>query len=346
MNDLHGHGVGDEILRRVGGVIGRSLRQSDVLARWGGDEFVVLFPDTGRAGAIEALEAALASLQAERFPVPERSPISLSFSSGVVEVPPGARLEDAVIAADALLYRAKGAGKSRVEAAPPGRPGPARKILFAEDDPAMAGLVRRYLEREGFDVVHCSDGGQALAAAHEQPFSAVLLDILMPRMDGLEVLRRLRKMPGYSRVPILMFTAVGRGQDVGRAIDLGADDYVLKPFPAKELVTRIHRLLGTYESRISARGRGAAAVSPSVQDLVPQYLARRRNDVERVRQSLRERDFETIRRAGHDMKGSGSGYGHPDITRMGARIEESAGRQDAAAIGEAVDELEKYLLNA
>jgi DNA-binding response OmpR family regulator len=113
-------------------------------------------------------------------------------------------------------------------------------ILLVEDEPEMARVVRRELEGSGYRVVHAADGAAALEQhAHLEP-DLVILDWMLPKLDGLEVLRRIRQR---SAVPILMLTA--RGEEVDRVIGLevGADDYLAKPFGMRELVARVHALL-------------------------------------------------------------------------------------------------------
>jgi two-component system, cell cycle response regulator len=124
VNDRYGHIAGDEILRRAAAIIASSLRKSDLLARWGGDEFVALFPNTDPAGAALALDKARVALRSERLAAPDGDPLEIGLSGGVADVDVNARVEDAVAEADRFLYLAKGAGRNRVvsradEGAPP-----------------------------------------------------------------------------------------------------------------------------------------------------------------------------------------------------------------------------------
>ncbi len=121
-------------------------------------------------------------------------------------------------------------------------PGP-RAILLAEDDELTATLIKDRLLRNGFEVVHCTNGHEALEVAETQPFVLAILDVKMPRMDGFELLAKLRKLPQLMEMPIMMLTGMGSEHDVVRGFELGADGYVLKPFSPAELVARIDRLL-------------------------------------------------------------------------------------------------------
>lgn len=113
-------------------------------------------------------------------------------------------------------------------------------ILVVDDEPQIVRLVRAYLEEAGFRVVTASDGEQALyVARHERP-DLIILDILMPKMDGLEFTRRIRR---EQDVPIIMLTARVEETDRIVGLELGADDYVTKPFSPRELVARVRAVL-------------------------------------------------------------------------------------------------------
>ncbi|MES2606632.1 MAG: response regulator, partial [Pseudomonadota bacterium] len=123
------------------------------------------------------------------------------------------------------------------------RPKAVNTILVAEDDELLANVIKHRLGREGFTVKHVTDGAAALAALDQQDFSLVLLDVKMPMMDGFEVLTKVRLNPERANMPIIMLTAMGSEKDVVRGYDLGANDYVLKPFSPTELLAKVKRLL-------------------------------------------------------------------------------------------------------
>ena len=115
--------------------------------------------------------------------------------------------------------------------------------LVVEDEEDIAFLLRFLLERNGFQVDHAPDGKAALARLDGDPPAIVVLDIMLPYHDGIEVLERLRAMPHWRSVPVLMLTAKAREGDIVRALELGADDYVTKPFQPEEVLARIRRLM-------------------------------------------------------------------------------------------------------
>lgn len=112
-------------------------------------------------------------------------------------------------------------------------------ILVVDDDPEILSLIRRGLVFEGYSVSTAADGKEALRLARDDPPDLVVLDIMLPELDGLEVCRRLRQV---SRVPVLMLTAKGTVPDKVAGLDSGADDYLVKPFAFDELLARIRAL--------------------------------------------------------------------------------------------------------
>jgi DNA-binding response OmpR family regulator len=121
-----------------------------------------------------------------------------------------------------------------------------RTILVVEDEPQIAGLVRDYLEHAGFAVLTAGDGAGALALARTRRPDAIVLDLGLPRIDGLDVIRALRR---DSAVPIVILSARGDETDRVTGLELGADDYVVKPFSPKELVARVRAVLRRVEAR-------------------------------------------------------------------------------------------------
>ncbi len=114
------------------------------------------------------------------------------------------------------------------------------KILVADDDQNISELLRLYLEKEGFEVVQAYDGVKTLEAFDREQPDLILLDIMMPELDGWQVCRELRKK---SDCPVIMLTAKGETFDKILGLELGADDYVVKPFEAKEVVARVKAVL-------------------------------------------------------------------------------------------------------
>jgi DNA-binding response OmpR family regulator len=124
--------------------------------------------------------------------------------------------------------------------------GPAQlNILLAEDDRVTAELVTGAFSRDpGLTVLHAADGGTALSVIQREQLAAAVLDIRLPVLDGLYLLLTIREDPRYATLPVVLLTSLGSEADVIRGFELGADDYVVKPFSPTELVARVQRLLG------------------------------------------------------------------------------------------------------
>lgn len=114
------------------------------------------------------------------------------------------------------------------------------RILVAEDEVNIQKLIAKYLEKEGFVVYACADGEQALDVWVETPFDLAILDVMMPKLDGWEVLSAIRK---ESDIPVIMLTAKREEADRLQGFELGTDDYITKPFSPRELVMRVKALL-------------------------------------------------------------------------------------------------------
>ena len=123
----------------------------------------------------------------------------------------------------------------------------AEKVLVVDDDLNICELLRLYLTKEGYNVVIVNDGASAVTAFQEESPSIVLLDIMLPKLDGWQVCREIRK---FSDVPIIMLTAKGEVFDRVLGLELGADDYVVKPFDTKEIVARIKAVLRRSSSSV------------------------------------------------------------------------------------------------
>src|SRR5437016_8936102 len=141
---------------------------------------------------------------------------------------------------------------------------PAKKttILTADDDPQLLRLITRNLQLEGYEVLPVSDGQQALEQIEQKSPDVVLLDVMMPRMDGFTVCHKVRE---FSSVPIIIVTARGQDQDKVRGLDLGADDYLTKPFSVEELLARVRAVLR--RSQFVANDRAVAAQTMTIGDL-------------------------------------------------------------------------------
>lgn len=140
------------------------------------------------------------------------------------------------------------------------------RIVTADDDPQLLRLITRNLEFEDYEVLTANDGALALAEIERSVPDLVLLDVMMPRMDGFTVCQRVRE---FSSVPIIIVTARGQDQDKVKGLDLGADDYLTKPFSVEELLARVRAVLR--RAQFLANDAAGRATIASVGELVIDY---------------------------------------------------------------------------
>ena len=142
-----------------------------------------------------------------------------------------------------------------------------RRILIVDDEPGLRELVRINLEHEGFGVLQAENGAESLTMVREEQPDLVIMDVMMPEMDGWEACKKLRE---FSQVPVLMLTARVQSQDIVTGLDSGADDYLLKPFNMDELMARVRALLRRVPSpnRPVAAGNGEITIDKQKREVL------------------------------------------------------------------------------
>lgn len=161
------------------------------------------------------------------------------------------------------------------------------KILIIEDDEDIAAIEKDYLELSGFQVSVCSDGVSGLTAALEQPFDLLLLDLMLPGMDGFTICRRVREVKD---IPILMVTALGKDVDKIRGLGYGADDYIEKPFSPSVLVARVKAHLAQYRRlKPSPAEPTVLTVGPLTADIASRRVAKNGEEV-----PLKNKEYELL----------------------------------------------------
>lgn len=124
-----------------------------------------------------------------------------------------------------------------------------RKILIADDNPSIVNILSDYVKKEQMNVRSVSDGEEALTVFYQWQPDMILLDVMMPKMDGFSVCKEIRKS---SMVPIIMITARSEDFDKIMGLDIGADDYIVKPFSPKEIIARIHAIARAFSFNFSS----------------------------------------------------------------------------------------------
>jgi diguanylate cyclase (GGDEF)-like protein len=252
INDRHGHGMGDEVLRRVARMLERSFRAEDVVARWGGEEFVVAMFGMDKENGVQRLTQVLAALRDEPFELPGDEPLRVTFSAGVAQYPmDGGDLQALYRSADATMYQAKEGGRDRVLPAGWTAGEPVRSehvdVLVVEDDHTLARLLLHALETRGWRSRWIEDGRVAAQqlTGSRPPLRArvVLLDVDLPGMDGHTVLRTLARERVLERTRVIVLTVRAHEAEVVQALEEGAFDHVAKPFSVPILLQRIRRAM-------------------------------------------------------------------------------------------------------
>ncbi len=256
VNDQYGHVVGDIVLSGFAQFIIKNKRNSDYLIRYGGEEFILLLPHTKKEDAKTFVDRLLREFSMVSFLSEEGKSFSATFSAGVVEVDnPSTHIEEYVKQADTALYDAKNHGRNQVCIYEENLEVPTTKtnnihIAVIDDSAVVHELVKDRLSKlslgnNEIDLQSFREGESFFASAwHKQPGKfLILLDGIMPGMDGLEVLRMLRNDYPEEKFIVLMLTGRKSEEDIVRALELGADDYLTKPFSVAELEARVKRLV-------------------------------------------------------------------------------------------------------
>lgn len=239
-----GRDAGDRFLLEVASAVHEGIGRGDRLGRWETTELVALLP--GRTGddARRILTSTIEALAHDDALLEFREAgIHVGVTGGVTTVRPDQDLRAAIAAAERPLHTARTSNeKAVVTDADPIEIRVAR-ILVVEDDRVTSTLVHHRLVRDGHEVRAFDNGARALEWASGNDFECAVLDVKVPGMDGFELLAKLRAEPRHADVPIIMLTGMGAESDVIRGLELGADDYMLKPFSPSELLARVRRLL-------------------------------------------------------------------------------------------------------
>jgi PAS domain S-box-containing protein len=248
---------------------------------------------------------------------------------------PGARIAFTVFFPEATEYAAKerkaarAAKKNQAIAA-------GTRILLVEDNPENVILMEAYLDGTSLSIELASNGIEAVEHRKRNPYDLILMDIQMPVMDGYTATReiraweRLNNVPG---VPIVALTAHALTGASGESLEAGCDGHLTKPVERNDLLAAIAKYAQP----------AAKPVEPIPEAILarrPAFLANRREDVAKMRDALAGRDFATIQAIGHNCKGTGTGFGFPDISTLGAAIEKSARAMNASELVESIREFE------
>ncbi len=255
INDKFGHLTGDVVLKEFAAFLNEHLRDGDIIVRYGGEEFVLLLKQITLDEANIVLKRILKEFSLIKFEGKNET-FTCTFSGGLVEINiPGQPLTKWVEMADSALYKAKESGRNQINLGNQLSVINHRKLIkigIVDDDPIILSMLNDLLEKiaedSGFEFdIQLFRDGQAFFSndwykSTENQY-LIILDGIMPKMDGIEVLQQLRGLSRNDRFTVIMLTSRKGERDISRALKLGADDYITKPFKLLELESRIRHLL-------------------------------------------------------------------------------------------------------
>jgi CheY-like chemotaxis protein len=220
------------------------------------------------------------------------------------------------------------------------------RILLADDAEDNRYLIRNYLKNSGCVLDECEDGASAVRRFRENRYGLVLMDVQMPVMDGYAATREMRAWEwgrSAAPVPILALTAHALKQEAQRSLDAGCNAHLTKPIYKATLLDAIRRFAVRGAEPVDAAPVREVIVDSSLEDLAPGYLENRRKDAVALSSLVERAEYSAIRVLGHNMKGSGAGYGFPELTQIGCELEQAALAGDAEAIRRLAGSLAHYL---
>lgn len=236
--------IPDSILQQVASQFTASLRDTDILARWEADQFIALFPGEDPFGGTRAVEKLIELLHDRPFHTPKGRSFTVFVSAGVALVDPHVSLHDVVTEADGYLFQARAAGSNRVVSTQSEAPPRHQRVLLVMRNDVAARVMRHLFEKDGFVITHVDTVDDATnMASGDHIFNLLLIDESPLSGSGFDLLQRARELPRYNRVPVVMLLAENSEESVVRSLELGANDYLIRPFSPFTLMTRMRRLL-------------------------------------------------------------------------------------------------------
>lgn len=245
VNDKYGHQVGDTVLKEFASLLSKNLRKCDSVYRYGGEEFIILLPDTSEAKAHVAVDRLREKISEERIKTGEDE-VNIAFSAGISQIngPEDTALK-LVNRADRAMYHAKRLGRDKVVIYEKGieEKELKQRLLLVDDENTVLKLLKDRLVQTGYIITTAKDGNSAIKMAKEQHPDAIILDLILPDIDGYEVCRRIKDNVSTAAIKVIILSKRKDKEDIAKGLYSGADDYVTKPFSMVELEARIKKAL-------------------------------------------------------------------------------------------------------
>ena len=222
------------------------------------------------------------------------------------------------------------------------------RLLLADDSEDNVFLIQSYLRHSGYSVDVAENGEEAVREFQFGQYDLVLMDLQMPVMEGYDATRRIREWERERQAkatPILALSAYALQSEIDKSRDAGCTAYLTKPIRRKTLLEAIEKYCDATRTghQVKPSERTQPAFDERLRSIVPAYLEGRRRDILSVLAALDRDDYEQIRTIGHKMRGSGTGYGFPEITAIGQRVELAAKSRDEKKTREHLTELSAHL---
>lgn len=272
INDRYGHVVGDHVLRQTANFLLNQLRTVDLVARYGGEEFAIILAETDAKLAYKILKRVYDKVGEWAIELPENeNNIKITFSAGVATCPDDGIDEKLLVShADEALYAAKEGGRNQfvlykdlmrilhrayedeeyhrdeAEEKPLQIEG---TVFIAEDDHLISNMLRLYLEKEGYNIRVFPNGAELLAIVNLEKPDLIILDVMMPLMDGIKTLEIIKSQDDIKNIPVIMLTSLDDGRVIERHGKLGASGYIQKPFDPEFLAKVIRKHMKESQSR-------------------------------------------------------------------------------------------------
>ena len=232
--------------------------------------------------------------------------------------------------------------------APPADAGGRIRVLAVEDSPLNLLLIQSYLKKPRYSLETAPNGAIAVAKFQSGEFDIVLMDVQMPVMDGYAATRAIRAWEAEHQkrpTPILALTAHAFPEQQRDSFAAGCDAHLVKPVPKDALLEAIQAFArqGVGTPRPPRPERILVKAPPGVEEAVPLFLEMAREDLQNLQEALRKADYARIRFIGHDLKGSGGGYGFDGASAIGKLLEDSGQRSDGEEAGRQIVALRDYL---